>query len=109
MHSIHSVSECGNLYPKCQLDTVAYLRRKHYNEFEPGNSRMISYLYIKNFRSIKELEIFPEHLCALLGPNSVGKTNILKALDTEKESVCNHWLNLAKIRLGALEKAWSGR
>lgn len=42
---------------------------------------MISGIYIKNFRSIKELEIFPENLCALLGPNSAGKTNILKAID----------------------------
>lgn len=42
---------------------------------------MIRRIFIKNFRSIKELEIFPEDLCALLGPNSVGKTNILKALD----------------------------
>jgi len=42
---------------------------------------MIKYLYIKNFRSIKELELFPENLCSLLGPNSVGKTNVLKALD----------------------------
>lgn len=42
---------------------------------------MIKRVYIKNFRSIKELEIFPESLCALVGPNSVGKTNILRALD----------------------------
>jgi AAA15 family ATPase/GTPase len=42
---------------------------------------MINYIYIKNFRSIKELEIFPDNLCALVGPNSAGKTNILKALD----------------------------
>ena len=42
---------------------------------------MINSIYIKNFRSIKELEIFPENLCTLPGPNSVGKTNILKAID----------------------------
>lgn len=42
---------------------------------------MIKRLYIKNFRSIKELELFPENLSALIGPNSVGKTNVLKALD----------------------------
>ncbi len=42
---------------------------------------MINYIYIKNFRSIKELELFPESLSALIGPNSVGKTNVLKALD----------------------------
>lgn len=42
---------------------------------------MISSIYIKNFRSIKELEIFPKNLSALLGPNSTGKTNVLKAID----------------------------
>jgi predicted ATP-dependent endonuclease of OLD family len=42
---------------------------------------MIASIYIKNFRSIKELEIFPENLCTLLGANSAGKTNILKAID----------------------------
>ena len=42
---------------------------------------MIKQLYIKNFRSIKELELFPENLCTLLGPNSTGKTNVLKAID----------------------------
>lgn len=41
----------------------------------------ISKLEIKNFRSIKHLVIEPKSLCAIIGPNSVGKTNILKALD----------------------------
>jgi len=36
---------------------------------------------IKNYRSIKELTLEPKNLCALIGPNSVGKTNVLKALD----------------------------
>src|SRR5437879_5912623 len=42
---------------------------------------MIKKLHIKNFRSIKEITIEPKNLCAIVGPNSVGKTNILKALD----------------------------
>lgn len=42
---------------------------------------MISKLEIINFRSIKHLIIDPRRLCALIGPNSVGKTNILKAID----------------------------
>jgi len=42
---------------------------------------MISKLEITNFRSIKHLVIEPQRLCALIGPNSVGKTNILKAID----------------------------
>lgn len=42
---------------------------------------MIKYLTISNFRSIKYLKIEPHELCALVGPNSCGKTNILKAID----------------------------
>lgn len=42
---------------------------------------MIKKLHIKNFRSIKDLTIEPKNLCAIVGPNSVGKTNILKAID----------------------------
>lgn len=42
---------------------------------------MISYIHIKNFRSIKDIEIFPDTLCALIGANSSGKSNILKAID----------------------------
>jgi len=41
----------------------------------------IKSLTIKNYRSIKELTLEPKNLCALIGPNSVGKTNVLKALD----------------------------
>lgn len=42
---------------------------------------MIYSIYIKNFRSIKELELYPKSLSALIGPNSTGKTNVLKAID----------------------------
>lgn len=41
----------------------------------------IKLLTIKNFRSIKDITINPNNLCALIGPNSVGKTNVLKAID----------------------------
>lgn len=41
----------------------------------------ISQIEINNFRSIKELIVTPENLCALIGPNSTGKTNVLKAID----------------------------
>jgi predicted ATP-dependent endonuclease of OLD family len=41
----------------------------------------ISKLEIGNFRSIKHLTLEPKNLCAIIGPNSVGKTNILKAID----------------------------
>ena len=42
---------------------------------------MIKRIMIDNFRSIKHLEVEPTSLCALVGPNSVGKSTILKALD----------------------------
>ncbi len=41
----------------------------------------IKRLRIQNFRSIRDLEIKPQGLCALVGENSSGKTNILQALD----------------------------
>lgn len=41
----------------------------------------ISQIEIYNFRSIKELVITPSNLCALIGPNSTGKTNVLRAID----------------------------
>ncbi len=41
---------------------------------------MIKRILIENFRSIKKLELDTKNLCALIGPNSTGKTNILKAL-----------------------------
>ncbi len=41
----------------------------------------ISRIEINNFRSIKELVIAPGNLCALIGPNSTGKTNVLRAID----------------------------
>ena len=41
----------------------------------------IDQIEITNFRSIKELVVTPDNLCALVGPNSTGKTNVLKAID----------------------------
>ena len=40
----------------------------------------ISKLSIRNFRSVKELEIGLPRLCALVGPNNAGKSNVLLAL-----------------------------
>lgn len=54
----------------------------------------ISKLEITNFRSIKHLVIEPEGLCALVGPNSVGKTNVLKAIDLV---IGEGWTTKAKI------------
>lgn len=43
----------------------------------------IKKIYIKNFRSIKELSLtFPEKgLLVLVGSNNAGKSNILRAID----------------------------
>lgn len=54
----------------------------------------IQKLEIKNFRSIKELIIEPKNLCALIGPNSVGKTNVLRALDLV---IGEGWTTKAKV------------
>jgi putative ATP-dependent endonuclease of the OLD family len=42
---------------------------------------LINRLIIKNFRSIKDLDIDLRKINALVGPNSAGKSNILKALN----------------------------
>ncbi len=42
---------------------------------------MIKSILIENFRSIQSLFIQPKKLCTLIGPNSTGKTNVLKAID----------------------------
>lgn len=41
----------------------------------------IKRVLIKNYRSIKTLELYPEDICALVGENNAGKTNILSALN----------------------------
>ena len=41
----------------------------------------ITHVEIENFRSIKELEFDPSRLCALIGPNNAGKSNILAGLE----------------------------
>ncbi|MDO8502145.1 MAG: AAA family ATPase [Gemmatimonadaceae bacterium] len=41
---------------------------------------MIRRVKIQNFRSIEDLEFFPTQCCALIGENSSGKTNILRAI-----------------------------
>ncbi|KAF0133969.1 MAG: putative ATP-dependent endonuclease of the OLD family [Candidatus Saganbacteria bacterium] len=55
---------------------------------------MIKSIKIKNFRSIKDLAIEPSSVCALIGPNSSGKTNILKALDLV---IGEGWTTKAKV------------
>lgn len=61
---------------------------------------MIKKLRIQNFRSIKDITLYVSNLNALIGPNSTGKTNILKALDlllgeawTTKAKVSREYFN----------------
>lgn len=42
----------------------------------------ISRIKIENYRSIKSCEFMPSDLCALVGENGAGKSNILSALNT---------------------------
>lgn len=55
---------------------------------------MIASINILNFRSIKELYLEPRQLCSLIGPNSTGKTNILKAIDLV---IGEGWTTKAKV------------
>ena len=36
---------------------------------------------IRNYRSIKEAEFEPKNLCALIGRNNCGKSNVLRAIN----------------------------
>ncbi len=54
----------------------------------------IAQIEIVNFRSIKELVLMPKELNALIGKNSSGKTNILKAIDLV---IGEGWTTKAKI------------
>ena len=40
----------------------------------------ISRISIANFRSIKDLTVNLPHVCALVGPNNAGKSNLLEAI-----------------------------
>ncbi len=42
---------------------------------------MLTKLQVKNFRSLREIEIPFEQLAAVVGPNGSGKTSILRAID----------------------------
>jgi|GEM_PF-4460601 len=48
---------------------------------------MIESIQIENLRSIKSLFIKPRNLYAFIGPNSTGKTNVLKAIDLGQQEV----------------------
>jgi len=46
----------------------------------------IRQVQIKNYRSLKDITIYPENILALVGRNNAGKSNIIKALELFFES-----------------------
>jgi putative ATP-dependent endonuclease of OLD family len=42
---------------------------------------LIDKIRVKNYRSCKDITIYPQDIMALVGPNNAGKTNILSALN----------------------------
>lgn len=61
---------------------------------------MLKQIAIKNFRSCHSINIeFPEPVCAIVGKNGVGKTNILK---------CIEWLAHSSISTGPVKVAAAG-
>ena len=75
---------------------------------------MISRIAIKNFRSLRDVELRPGPLTVLIGPNGSGKSNILDALKFLKR-VYSDWAqaeDLAKSQLvdrgGFQQVVWSG-
>lgn len=51
----------------------------------------ISKLKINNFRSIKSLNIDLPQICALIGPNNTGKSNIIGAI---QRVLARDWVNV---------------
>lgn len=41
----------------------------------------INYIRIRNYKSVKDIEFNPLNICALIGQNNAGKSNVLHALD----------------------------
>ena len=75
---------------------------------------MISRIAIKNFRSLRDVELRPGPLTVLIGPNGSGKSNILDALKFLKR-VYSDWAqaeDLAKSQLadrgGFQQVVWNG-
>ena len=46
----------------------------------------LSRVVIENYRSIARCEFTPSKLTALVGENNAGKTNILRAIETERDT-----------------------
>ena len=64
---------------------------------------MISRIAIKNFRSLRDVELRPGPLTVLIGPNGAGKSNILDALKFLKE-VYSDWSQAEALARSQLEE-----
>jgi putative ATP-dependent endonuclease of the OLD family len=72
---------------------LTFCRTEYEKEVVAGeNAVRPSRVKIDNFHSIESCEFFPQSLCALIGANNAGKSNILRALRTELEPE-RHMLN----------------
>jgi len=67
---------------------------------------LISRIKIANYRSIETLEFHPGSLCALVGENNAGKSNILRAL---KMVLAKDWLNVRDFDTNDVHRHDSGR
>jgi predicted ATPase len=56
---------------------------------------MIKRLYIKNYKSMREIEVFFEQLMVVFGPNAVGKSNLFDALNLVSRMVSERSLKEA--------------
>ena len=63
---------------------------------------MISRIAIKNFRSLKDVELCPGQLTVLIGPNGAGKSNIIDALRFLRE-VYSDWAQAEDLARSQLE------
>lgn len=59
---------------------------------------MLTYYHIKNFKSLKNVDITPTNLNLMLGLNSMGKSSIIQSLLLLRQSYYRH-NNLTKLRL----------
>ena len=72
---------------------------------------MISRLAIKNYRSLRNVELRPGPLTVLIGPNGAGKSNIIDALRFVNTFVWNHGGLSKEVeqRGGWAELVWGGK
>ena len=76
---------------------------------------MISRIAIKNFRSLRDVELRPGNLTVLIGPNGAGKSNILdalrfiKAIYSDPEQSVAYLKSQLEDRGGFNQVVWGGR